>query len=69
MTEQAKLSVLKTTKHVNGLTLYVGKITLTPMTEISLILLKLTQHDWLYLTAVAIAAKKMLIKDAFVQNF
>lgn len=53
MTEQAKVSVLKTTNHVNGLTLYIGKITLTPVTEVLLIPLNLTQHDWLYLTAVA----------------
>lgn len=53
MTEQAKVSVLKTTNHVNGLKLYIGKITLTPVTEVLLIPLNLTQHDWLYLTVVA----------------
>lgn len=35
LTEQAKLSVLKTTNHINGLTLYIGKIILTPMTGLT----------------------------------
>lgn len=38
---------------LNGLTLYIEESTLTPVTEVSLIPLKLTQHDSLHLTVVA----------------
>lgn len=52
---------------LNGLTLYIGKIILTPMTEVSFIPLKLTIHDCLYMTAVATDAT--VIKHTLVQNF
>lgn len=43
---------------LSGLTLYIGENTLTPMTEVSLIPLKLTQRDSLHLTVAATDATR-----------